>query len=72
MAGRDTFWLVWCPMGTTPPRHRHPSRREALAEASRLARMHRGDEFFVLRAESRARVVDVEVLELDDPGEVPF
>jgi hypothetical protein len=64
------FWIVWCPTGPTPPRMRHNNRPSAEAERDRLARVHVGHEFFVLRAESSAKKIDVEVTRFDE--DVPF
>ena len=49
-----SFYMVFSPTGTTPPRARHSTEQEAIAEATRLASTHRGSEFFVMRAISRA------------------
>jgi hypothetical protein len=45
---RNGFWMVWCEGGGTPT-VRHQSYQSADAEASRLARLNRGQVFYVLR-----------------------
>lgn len=44
----DVQWLVWCPL-SGPPRYRHTSEESARKEAARLASVHKGSEFIVLR-----------------------
>ena len=44
-----TFWLVWNPNGQAPT-HPHESEELAVKEAERLARVNRGQQFFVLQA----------------------
>ena len=63
------FWMVWNPAGNSPRvRHFHPD--AAKDEATRLARLNPGQEFFVLRAEAKCAVNDV----MWDfaPDDVPF
>lgn len=45
----ETFWMVWNPAANAP-RHRHDYEGGAIAEAERLARLHPGQEFFILEA----------------------
>lgn len=51
------FWLVWNPQSPSPPMHRHSTLDSATTEAERLARLHKGERFYVLEA-THARVVD--------------
>ena len=45
----ESMYVVWSPaMG--PPKVRHPSQEQALAEARRLCELNQGHEYFVLRA----------------------
>lgn len=55
----ETFWVVWCPQAG-PPTVRHETESAAKAEATRLAGIHRGQQFFVLQSLGFARAVDVE------------
>ncbi len=72
----QSFWLVWNPHGSTPPRCRHDSIESATLEAERLAREHRGDHFFVLEAKAERFVDDMVRVELGDekdvPNDIPF
>lgn len=54
-----TFWIVWSPTGSSPPRCRHADEPSARAEATRLAKLNPGAEFFVLAAIGKAQKVDV-------------
>lgn len=56
---QDKFWLVWSPTGTRPPQQKHPSNESAIAEAKRLARAHRGQQFIVMEATDGFEVNDV-------------
>lgn len=70
----NQFFLVWSPSGSTPPTFKHESRQCAVTEAERLARIHRGQTFFVLAA-TDSRVVDDMVrtsFTLDQDPEIPF
>lgn len=42
------FWLVWNPDSPKPPRYRHASRESADVEATRLAREHPNQLFYVM------------------------
>lgn len=46
------FWLVWCPTGTTMPKHKHFTLTNAMTEAARLAALHPGQSFYALEARS--------------------
>lgn len=74
MSGKWTvFWIVWSPSGKTPPRHRHYNRYSAVKEAERLARLHGGDEFFVLEAWGKCVKQDVVwTMSSQDDGDIPF
>jgi len=56
---RSKFWMVWNPNGRAPT-HKHTSRRSAVAESERLARLVPGDEFHVLESVGTARKRDVD------------
>ena len=49
MNTNPVIYLVWNPSGDNP-KMRHDSIESARAEARRLCQIHRGQEFFVLRA----------------------
>jgi hypothetical protein len=70
--GDKQFWLVWSPNGLAPPRFRHDTKQAAETEAVRLARLNRGEEFFVLEAVSSARVQDVQLTDLRSGDDLPF
>ncbi len=55
----DMFWVVWSQLGGNPT-VKHESEKEAVAEASRLARKHGDRKFYVLKAIMAAQVKDVE------------
>lgn len=66
------FWMV---KGAGPTNFRHDSRREAEAEAARLARCSPGQQFFVLEAVAVHRAIETERISLDnldEQGEIPF
>jgi hypothetical protein len=65
------FWMVWREGGGSPQKQ-HLSEGAARAEADRLARIHRGDRFHVLRAVASCRVVEVQWDVADDREEMPF
>lgn len=45
-----TFWMVWNPAARNP-NYKHVSRQGAQVEAKRLAALHPGHEFYVLKVE---------------------
>lgn len=45
----DKFWMVWG-KGTSRPTMQHPSEESAVIEATRLAGINQGSEFFILEA----------------------
>lgn len=65
----EGFWLVWNPV-KMPPMHMHETYEQAVAEASRLARSQKGDQFFVLQAIEKVCVADVVRTKLEPP--LPF
>jgi hypothetical protein len=50
-ANEARFWMVWSPQGRAPT-HKHYSKESAETEAKRLAGIHAGSQFFVLKAVS--------------------
>ena len=44
----EPFWMVYAPQGG-PPRVEHPTAEAAKAEATRLAALYPGRQFFVLK-----------------------
>lgn len=54
------FWLVWNGQGNSLPIHRHDGLAKAQAEAMRLAGLHPGTVFFVLKA-TNAYAAEIEV-----------
>lgn len=65
----EMFWMVWNPEGNMP-RVRHETESLALKEASRLALLNRGQQFYVLAATDRVQVEQVQRTRLEPP--VPF
>lgn len=48
-AGISKFWMVWSPTGRAPT-YRHPTKKSAQDEATRLANQCPGNPFIVLAA----------------------
>lgn len=69
---RAHFWMVWHEDGNQP-RYRHYSKRSAIDEAERLAKLSPGEVFFVLKATAGviAKEPDVERLKFK-PDDLPF
>nr|WP_249172130.1 hypothetical protein [Burkholderia vietnamiensis] len=69
----NPFFIVWSPTGEKPPTFKHQSRQSAVMEAERLARVHRGQKFYVLGS-TDSRVVDdmVRTSFTVNPDEIPF
>ncbi|KNY20373.1 hypothetical protein [Methylobacterium sp. ARG-1] len=65
MISMNLFWMVH---GDGPANHRHGSRASAVTEAERLARANPGKVFVVLEAVEAVRKIDVERVELRQPG----
>ena len=57
------FWMVWR-VGGMLPSHRHTTEESARQEAQRLAKLHPGHEFIVLRAVAKVRKDEVQWREL--------
>lgn len=55
----DKFWFVWAPTGRAPT-HKHSTRRSAVNEAERLARMNPDTEFVVLESLATVQVRTVQ------------
>lgn len=69
----ECFWIIWSPTGSTPPSYRHELYQSAVQEAERLARASRGDEFYVMRAETMRKVNDMVSVDYVHPNDyVPF
>ena len=62
-----SFYIVWNPESTNPPRKRHYSFDLAKSEAERLSRQHEGAELFVLEAVSVSRTRTTVTTELRAP-----
>jgi hypothetical protein len=67
------FWVVWSPQGSKPM-VRHVDGKSATTEAERLASLHPGNEFYVLKAVRVSRAVRTITVTLDPPSsnEPPF
>ena len=63
------FWMV---LGNGTPVYRHATEELARMEAERLARVHPGQEFFVLQAIGKCVKSDVQWSEPSDSGDIPF
>ena len=57
----QTFWIV---LGTGKPTVKHCSEGQAIREASRLASINKGQEFFVCEAKQRVQSNEVAVTKL--------
>ncbi len=67
--GFEPFWVIWNPEGRNPA-FKHTSPVEARAEAQRLARLNPGQEFYILRAESKCKLAE---FQWEEAGEyIPF
>lgn len=71
----EKFWMVWCPAGNAPTR-KHDFRAAADREATRLAQLHPGRPFFVLKVVGGV-VADEPVITpikitRQTPNEIPF
>lgn len=61
-----SFYMV---LGAGEPTYKHATLQSARAEAERLARIHRGEKFYVLGAVGVAVVDDLKWQDLFDDGE---
>ena len=61
----QSFWLVWNPKREVPT-HRHNTKQSAINEAERLARLQRGDTFYILQAVQAISISDIQRIELGD------
>lgn len=71
---RQGFYLVWNP-STGYTKYRHQSRKLAQAEAERMARNNRDQEFIVLSAVASVKISDVVSEDFDYPileEDIPF
>jgi len=67
----EAFFIIWCPTGPHSPKHRHVSRGAAVKEAERLARVHPGNEFYVMQADTMRTVDDMKRVDFEAP-DIPF
>ncbi len=65
------MYLVWKRHGGNPT-HIHESIESAKAEAERLARLFKNDEFFVLEAVASVKIKDVEWKNLKENQQMKF
>lgn len=66
------FFLVWTPSCERSPRYQHRTELSALREAERLAKLHPGKPFVVVKALS-VSIEDQEITQrLCDCGDIPF
>lgn len=66
------YWYVWN-MAENKPRYQHPDRKGAIAEAERLAGLHQGDKFYVLKVEGVAeKPKPMGVFKEFDEDDIPF
>ncbi len=66
----NQFWMVWNP-ARNQPTHRHASEQSAITEAERLARLNRGEQFYVLEAVALRIADDMTRVDLRR-DEIPF
>lgn len=69
----SVFWIIWSPRGTFPPRVMHQTLGDAVLESQRLAKLHPGDAFFVMKAVGQS-LVEVPAIykPIEEDGDVPF
>lgn len=67
----DKPWLVWNPSHEYP-RHRHADANQAVKESERLARLHPGQRFFVMKAVGCSLVEAPKVYKAYEDDGVPF
>lgn len=67
-----SFFLVWSPTGTNPPKYRHETFASADTEAERLAKCSGRAEFYVLEAVRKVKCVVVERTDFERDDGVPF
>ena len=60
----ETFWMVYA-VGGQAPKFRHKEERDAIKEATRIARLNDGEEVLVLRCTHRVAFNAVTVQELE-------
>lgn len=58
------FFMVWSPEGSNPPRVRHTTNEEAVKAAEEMARLHPGQQFYVMQAQSVSKISVVTTTEL--------
>lgn len=70
---KSPFYLVWNPAGY-PPKYRHDTYKNAEQEATRLARLHPGQKFYVLAVACEAVCNDVTITryQQEDDDEISF
>lgn len=51
------FFTIYCPQGESPAQVQHDSHKRAFGVAHRMAKAHRGKEFYVMRSCSKPIVV---------------
>lgn len=71
---RGEFWMVWNPAGRNPT-YRHLSESAAVLEAERLATVHPGATFVVLRmvcARRSGEMLRIDLSQPIDDDDVPF
>lgn len=72
MSKPESFYIVWSPQGSMPPRVRHSDYSGALKAAEDMSRLHGSQEFYVMRACSVSKIVSVITTQLDDEDRIPF
>jgi hypothetical protein len=68
---KECFWVVWCEQNRNPM-CKHPTERLAMLEAERLARLHRGDIFHVLKLIGSCTASDVVWTIPTTEDDIPF
>lgn len=68
---RTCFYLVWNPQ-RREPQQQHSTLESAERESERLARLHRGQRFIVLRSVSECVSDDIQRITHTENDELPF
>lgn len=71
---KQSFFIVWSPQSDRSPRVQHVDFESASVEASRLANLHKGQDFYVLAARRRILIPQTAIVEdfADYDDGIPF
>lgn len=76
MAAPDPLFIVWGPSGPTNPKVTHAERQHAIRAAREMARLNRGQRFYVMVATDLFEATDVQhtvmLTTADRIDDIPF